>query len=251
MKVVITSSVDTYERLKRKGFHGMELISFPTIEIKPLNFELPEQDFHWIIFTSKNAVRFFVEKSGKDFFKKSMVAVIGNATASLLKEMEIKVHFVPSQPTSEKFVEEFCEVHDLKSKRILIPSALKGRDIIPAELRKRGAEVEVLPVYKNTVPVISEEKVFNFISKGPFDYIIFSSPSTFKGFIKILGQKLARQILMETPAVAIGPITASVIIDSGFKPILFQDAFSLESLLEKILNSGGKKCTSQNIEQEG
>ena len=41
---------------------------------------------------------------------------------------------------------------DLQGKRILLPRAAIARDVVPVELTKRGAIVDVVEAYRTTVP---------------------------------------------------------------------------------------------------
>jgi uroporphyrinogen-III synthase len=64
------------------------------------------------------------------------------------------------------------------------------------ELRKRGAHVEPVTVYRNICPEIKQQDL------GRIDEIVFTSPSTVKNFLKIHHDIPARIKVW-----AIGPVT--------------------------------------------
>ena len=65
-------------------------------------------------------------------------------------------------------------------------------------MRKRGAHVEAVTVYRNICPKIKKQDL------GRIDEIVFTSPSTVKNFLKIHGEIPARIKVW-----AIGPVTCS------------------------------------------
>ena len=46
----------------------------------------------------------------------------------------------------------------LAGKRLLLPRAAVARDLIPAELAKLGAQVDVVEAYRNVVPANATER---------------------------------------------------------------------------------------------
>ena len=60
--------------------------------------------------------------------------------------MKIRVDWVPKEYRAEAILDGLRR-EDLKGKKILIPRARMARDILPDELRKAGADVDVVEVY--------------------------------------------------------------------------------------------------------
>ena len=81
------------------------------------------------------------------------IAAIGPKTAEELENLKIRVDFVPREYRAEAIYEGLRK-EDLRGKRILIPRAKMARDVLPAELRKAGAQVEVVEVYQTIRPGI-------------------------------------------------------------------------------------------------
>src|SRR5207237_6494928 len=103
--------------------------------------------YDWIIFTSVNGVRYFMERldaAGRDTraLDGARLCAIGPRTAEALAAARLKVDLFPSRYQAEGVLEAF-EQEQLSGKRVLIPRAEVARDLLPEELRARGAEVNV------------------------------------------------------------------------------------------------------------
>src|SRR5215471_1333456 len=151
---------------------GAEVICCPTIEFVPPDDWQPLdraiaalQGFDWIVFTSANGVRFFLrrlaEKSspGLAAIAGLTCCAIGPATAAALQKAGIRVDVIAADSKAEgalrTIIEDAGGEDRLRGLRFLIPRAAVGRDLLPDELRKLGAEVEVVPAYKTVKPSVA------------------------------------------------------------------------------------------------
>ena len=77
---------------------------------------------------------------------------------------------------------------------MLLPRAAVARDVIPAELAKLGAQVDVVEAYRNVVPPNAAARAREIFSaeKKP-DWITFTSSSTVKNLLAIAGREAARR----------------------------------------------------------
>jgi uroporphyrinogen III methyltransferase/synthase len=233
------------EMLREQGAHVIEL---PTIEIRPpedwgpLDATIAElESYDWVLFTSANGVRFFIERldaSGKDLRRlQGKVCAIGPATAERLRSLHIKVDLMPEEYMAESVLEAF-KTFDLAGKRILLPRAKVARDVIPVELGKRGAVVNVVPAYQTVAPEESAKlaaEVFEGDSKP--HWITFTSSSTAANFARLCplerlgGVKIA----------SIGPVTSQTIHELGLRVDLEPERYTMEGLVEALVRRHGKK----------
>src|SRR3972149_622815 len=118
------------------------------------------------------------------------VAPMGPATAAALQEVGLHPDLVPDEYRAEAILEALDR--DLSGMRFLIPRAAEAREVLPAGLRERGAQVEVVPVYR-TVPVADQaDAVLDLLRAGQIDAVTFTSSSTVVNFVEMLpGQDLA------------------------------------------------------------
>src|SRR5204863_834022 len=131
---------------------GARVIECPTIQIVPPKSWKPVDDairrlhtYQWLLFTSSNAVEQFMDRMG-DRRPVIPIAVVGSATAAKLSEWELKAALIPKEFRAEGLLESFPE--NLVGTRILFPRAEVARELLPNELRRRGAIVDVVSVYQ-------------------------------------------------------------------------------------------------------
>jgi uroporphyrinogen III methyltransferase/synthase len=224
--------------------YGAQVIECPTIAIRgPDEWEPVDQaleriaSFDWVIFTSANGVRSFLKRlqeGGGDLraLHGIRVAAIGPATAAALQDVGLHPDLVPDEYRAEAILEAMDR--ELGGMRFLIPRAAEAREVLPAGLRERGAQVEVVAVYR-TVPVADQaDAVLDLLRAGQIDAVIFTSSSTVVNFVDMLsGQDLAA-LLKDVTIACIGPITAETAARYGLATHIMPAAFTIPALAEAV-----------------
>src|SRR5207302_8276628 len=115
------------------------------------------------------------------------VVAIGPATRAELEQRGLKVTVTPDEYVAEAVVSALQD--KVSGKRILLVRAKVARDVIPQELRKHGAEVDVAEAYETVVPTNSAEKLRTLLAtESARPHIItFTSSSTAANFVTLLG----------------------------------------------------------------
>jgi uroporphyrinogen III methyltransferase/synthase len=234
--------------------YGAECLEFPTISIEPvdsyeiLDLALAEVDtYQWLLFTSINAVDYFFKRLfdlGKDvrFLKGPKVAAVGKVTAEALANHGIKADLLPEEFTGDGLAEALIK-KGVNGIRILIPRALKAREILPEILSSEGAEVTVAPVYQNVLPqsTIGEQlkrELSLALQEKTVDMITFTSSSTVKNFATIMNIETPEdmQKLLAGVAVAtIGPVTAKTAESLGLKVDVQPTEYTIPNLVNSIV----------------
>lgn len=225
---------------------GAVVLEIPTIEIRPRlgpNLdsaikELPRYD--WLIFTSSNGAEIFLERvsqrevpheaRSEEPFPK--ICAIGPATQHKVEEYGHPVDLVPQVYQAEGVLLDLLGFHqgDLAGLRILLPRASRARGLLPDELRRHGAQVEVLPVYDTIVPERSRRALRDALEKGSPDLITFTSSSTVHHLLAL--GNLAE--LKRFRYAAIGPITAATAKGYGLNVALQAKPFTIPDLVSAI-----------------
>ena len=192
-------------------------------------------DYHWLIFTSANGVgRFFARlfKAGKDAraLGYAKVAAIGSATAEKLKQYGLVADVIPQEYRAEGVVEA------LKGKmpphaKILIPRAEEAREVLPDTLREMGAEVEVAPAYRTVCGQVDGEALAAKLKEGRIDMVTFTSSSTVKNLVNIIG---SAEVLQGVKTACIGPVTADTAKSLGIEPDIIAKEYTIDGLVEAI-----------------
>jgi uroporphyrinogen III methyltransferase / synthase len=157
--VVITRAASQSAEL-RTGLEdlGARVIECPTIHIVPPASWKPVDDairrlntYNWLLFTSANAVEQFMDRMGSRR-PAIPIAVVGSSTGKRLGAWGLKPSLVPADFRAEGLLEAFAE--NLVGTRILFPRAEVARELLPEELRRRGATVDVVTVYRTVKALV-------------------------------------------------------------------------------------------------
>ena len=223
---------------------GAEVSDLPVISIQPPDNPAPLDaaiarlaEYDWIVFTSANGVRFFMDRldrSPHDLRSlRARICAIGPATRRALEDLHLKVDLMPDEFFAEALVAAFAQ-HDVRGKRILLPRAAVARDVIPAELTRRCAQVDVVEAYRNVRPPDAAARVRAVFSGSHRpDWITFTSSSTVTNFIEIAG---AGQ-LDGVHAASIGPVTSATLRANGIEPAAEASEYTIDGLVAAILKN--------------
>lgn len=245
--IVITRNIETDPTIVTMlENQGAQVTHLPTIKIEPVDdySEFDKQvksfaKFDYLVFSSTNAVIYFCArvknlKIDLDYSKVKIIAV-GSATAAKCKESGLRVDIIPQNFSARGIFNELVN-KNLNSIKVFIPSSTIARQELPFLLTESGAEVYSVPVYKNIIPPYHEIKsLLEYIKEKKPDLFIFTSPSTFKNFIKILQIPDLIQYFTGTEIAVIGTVTAAAVRETGLKINIIPDEFTMNSLSEKIV----------------
>ena len=201
----------------------------PTIEIAPpddwgpLDRALERlSTYKWLIFTSVNGVAPFMTRlmdTHRDVRALAGLTMccIGPRTAQALSDYGLRADVIPEQFQAEGILAAL-DRHALRGAQILIPRALVAREILPDQLRTRGAIVDVVPVYRTVRPAIATDRLIEHLRTRAIDMISFTSSSTVRNFVELFSSKeeLVR-LVGETTIACIGPITAATAREAGLR----------------------------------
>ncbi|MBW2609328.1 MAG: uroporphyrinogen-III C-methyltransferase [Deltaproteobacteria bacterium] len=227
---------------------GAECIEFPTIEIiPPISWKgLDEairsmERYQWVLFTSVNGVKFFfqrVEVIGKDArdLKGIKIGAIGPKTAQALHERGIRPDLVPDEYKAEAVVELFKNQKE-KALRVLLPRAARAREVLPEELEKMGAQVNVVEAYRTVKPDNNKDMIREMLEKGEIHMVTFTSSSTVTNFVEMFesdSQGLGKW-MADIAVACIGPVTARTAEENGLKVSLMPQEYTIEALTSAIV----------------
>jgi uroporphyrinogen III methyltransferase / synthase len=242
--IVVTRAREQAEALGgRLRALGANVIEMPTIEIapaadyNPLDRAITElQAYDWLIFTSANGVRYFMERldrSRRDLRAlRARTCAIGVATKSAVEALHLKVDLMGEEYVAESLVEAFRSL-DLQGKRVLLPRAAVARDVLPGELRQRGACVDVVEAYRTVLPAGAEQQAAEIFARGSKpEWITFTSSSTVQNFVLIAGAGALEGVKVAS----IGPVTTATAKKLGIVVTAEARVYTADGLVEAILD---------------
>jgi uroporphyrinogen III methyltransferase / synthase len=221
---------------------GAETIELPAIEIHPADDFGPLDaaiarlsSYDWLIFTSANGVRFFMERldhSQTDLRAlRARICAIGPATRAAVEAAHLKVDLMGAEWVAESLLAAFA-AHEIHGSRVLLPRARVARDLVPTELARRGAQVDVVEAYCATPPADAAARAREIFS-GPRKphFITFTSSSTVKNFVAAAPPGALEGV----QAVSIGPITTATARELGVEIAGEASEFTISGVVEAIL----------------
>lgn len=236
------NQVDAFsQKLRAAGFTPVE---FPAIQLEPLPWASLDRalavlsNFDWLIFTSGNAVDFFlrrVDELNLVLDNLPQVAAVGSATARRLTERGIAIDYMPDEFVGTELV---LGLGDLTGKKVLLPRAKIGRPEIANLLQEQGADLTEVALY-DTVTAVPASYAWNELNKG-IAAITFTSPSSVRNFFKIMANhpgKLAvplGKMLGPALVVCIGPVTAEAAAEAGLSDLLIPDEYTIDGMVQQL-----------------
>lgn len=216
------------ERLQQAG---AEVLTVPTITIEPFDVRADPRlrdlsRYDWIVFTSANGVAVFIQLLAEIgvAFPTARLAAIGPETAAALREAGHKADLIPPDFVAESLAEALPPAG-----RILLPRAAGARDVLPDRLRRRGATVDVLELYRAAAPEGLASDLESAL--GRVDMVTFTSSSTVRHFVEAVRSVLPPQVRVA----CIGPITAATARDAGLPVAIIAEEYTTQGLVDALI----------------
>lgn len=262
---------------------GAQVIEIPFIEIrKPRSFRPLDSalknlaSYDWLILTSVNGVDAMWERmeklrpGAKNWEGRGLsrsiarqersgaiapagsrlrIAAIGPATKKSIEQRGLKVDVVPREYVAESVVRSLKK--KATGKRVLLVRAKVARDVIPRELRKAGAQVDVVEAYETIVPLSSRRRLQAALKnpKRRPHVVTFTSSSTAKNFVELLNSGKTKTGGQGRPLHAglggikmasIGPVTSATLRELGLPVDIKAKEYTIPGLIAAIVKTSLK-----------
>ena len=228
---------------------GADVIEIPFIEIRPPGTYEPldsalkhTKKYDWLILTSVNgadtlADRVSVLQLPLAAFKHLKIAAIGPSTRNRIEALGLKVTVVPNRYIAESVVESLR--NKVEGKRVLLARAKVARDVIPRELRKLGATVDVVEAYETIIPGLSRRRLHELMDdpESRPQIVTFTSSSTVRNFVALLEGTSGRIKGAELDGIqfaSIGPVTSATLRDLGLPVHIEATEYTIPGLVRAI-----------------
>ncbi len=226
---------------------GATVLEIPFIEIrKPRSFRPLDSalknlgNYDWLILTSVNGVEAMWERLARLRLTKTKlarlnVAAIGPATKKAIEQRGVKVDVVPKEYIAESVVRSLRS--RVQGRHVLLVRAKVARDVIPRELRKAGAHVDVVEAYETVIPQSSRARLRKALKNhGQRPHVVtFTSSSTVRNFVALLGKERAN--LGQVQCASIGPVTSSTLRKFRLKVHIEAREFTIPGLVAAIVRA--------------
>jgi len=205
--------------------------------------------FDLLVVTSVNGVERFLRRARRRRAPRSVlrsipVVAIGPATAAAARRGGLRVAAVPERFRAEGLaallrrlrIGPRAGARDARGARVLLPRAAEAREAVPEALRRLGARVAVVPVYRTVPARRGRGKVTRALRAARLDLVTFASAATARHFVHGFAPADRRR-LRRVPAAAIGPVTAQEVRRLGFRVAAMPRRATIPDLVGAIVRS--------------
>jgi uroporphyrinogen III methyltransferase/synthase len=245
-RVLVTrSQAQAGEMVAALGDAGAEAVVVPMIRlVAPDDYAAVDaaleriDGYDALLLTSANAARFFGARAGDRGVPLAgigaTVVCVGPRTAEAALAAGLPVHRVPeSRFDAEGVLDEVMRAVPPSGRRFLLPRSEAARDVLPDGLRREGAAVDAVTVYRNVPADTDAGALRAALEAGELDALTFTSPSTVKRFDALLDAG-SRAAAARCTIAAIGPITAAALRRVGLAPHVTPAQATARELVEAL-----------------
>lgn len=220
---------------------GATVLDFPMIKIFPVtltdeirNIFQHVSDYQWIVFTSKNGVKYFFEFLNEleinfDVLSSIKIAVVGKKTAVEVVKYYRQPDLISAGNNSADLAYELAEVLKSTDKVLLALAELANNKL--EERITNLCIVNRFNVYLTEDEDLVSADIIERIKNDEYHIIIFTSPSGFRHFSKIMIEK---NITAKIRAACIGTTTEDEMLKNNCKPLLVSSRSEGESFARQL-----------------
>ncbi len=181
---------------------GAVAVRLSAIDIKPVpgahDFDagpMASPPFDLAIFTSTNAVRF-----GAALLERlpgAELAAIGPATARALAAAGRPAAVIPAGRYDSEGLLAHPQLSNVAGRRVLIVTGMHGRELLREELARRGAQVDIAPVYRRDPAAHDAAELGSIAARlrsGEIQIVATSSAETAAALLQIPDAELSREL---------------------------------------------------------
>lgn len=209
----------------------MSLIGVKGQEMSSIKAVLTSPGKRWLVFTSRNGVRFFFEQMKKEqvdirSLGDSRIAVMGAGTRKELENWGCYADLVPEQSCSESLAKALC-AHAEPDEAICLFRAEEASDVLTKRLREKQYRVVDIPTYRTEIMWKKRELLREMLED--VDAVTFCSASAVSAFVQMTeGHDLVAK------TICIGPVTAQAAKKAGLHIDKVAEQYDLEGVTEAL-----------------
>jgi uroporphyrinogen III methyltransferase/synthase len=236
--------VDMLEERGAEAIHAPALRIVPAEDVEPLDAACRTiSDFDWLVLTSVNAADYFMRRllavSDIRELKGVRICAVGSSTADRVQRYGIRVDLVPEEYHAEALMDALRASGDIAGRRFLLPKADIAREVLADELRASGGDVTDVVAYRTLLASAErdgDQDIYRMLLDHQIDAVTFTSPSSVRNFVKMLGEEQAVDLLRPTVVACIGPVTAEAAQQLGIATDVMPERFTIADLVDALVD---------------
>ena len=192
------------------------------------------QEFDWILFTSRNAVKAVRDRAAELRIQispdQSKVGVVGPATGEEAQDAGFRVTHTASRAIGKALVDDLAA--ELCGKRVFLPRSDRADPELRRALEACGAEVSEVIVYRTLLAEAPADSGRMEIISA--DAVVFFSPSAVTGFLEMFGDAARDSLTKSGVAVALGPVTHATLQNAGIERIILAEDAAVAGIVRAL-----------------
>ena len=243
--ILLLRAVEQNEQVARQLENlGAEVIVEPVIRIEPpVDWKPVDQaidqisSFDWLVFSSRNGVKFFLDRlmsRGRDARSLAHlgIATIGPATAEELAHYSLRADIVPHDFRAEALADELAK--RVAGKSVLLARADRGRTVLEDQLGPLAREVRTVVTYRQTDIASPSAETLSRLKSGSITDVLLTSSNIARGFVGWLDDETKAIVKARTAIVSISPVTSEVIRPLGYEVAREATKYTMEGMIERL-----------------
>ncbi len=232
--IIITGEDFDYSFDELKAME-VSILHYPMIFTTGINIDINPNTYNYVIFTSKNGVKYFLKNISTSINRDIKFICIGEKTAEVLKKNNFNPDIVVRRNYSKFMCDEIKNMGISKNKKLLlIQGNLAKKDL--HECLSESFDIDHKIVYANNPVIKKADDLTEKIIKEN-TYVVFTSPSTFNSFID--------KYDLKNNIISIGKTTTDHIRDKGYEPLMTAKMQSYEGISNSIIDYLNKKLNHE------
>ena len=198
------------------------------------------REYHWVFFTSQNAVRALQERSEQlkvslhDAIGTAQIAAVGPATAEAARAAGLAIAYVAKEHNGVALAQELQA--EVRGKRVLLPRSDRANHDLVETLQRLGAHVTEIIAYKTLRPASDDTHNLENILQDVPDAVLFFSPSAVHHLRELLGPQQFHNLAVKSAFAAIGPVTERALREAGVQRLVVASDASASAILDSLAN---------------
>ena len=234
INIIITGEDYDYGFNELKAM-DVNIFHYPMIYTLGVDINIHPNIYNYIIFTSKNGVKYFLKNVSISINSNVKFICIGKKTAEVLKSNNLNPDILVRRNYSKFMCNEIKNMGISKNnKLLLIQGNLAKKELF--ECLSKSFEIDHKIVY-TTNPVKEKIDELNKKIDNENSYVVFTSPSTFNSFID--------KYNLKNNIISIGNTTTDHIRNRGFEPLMTAKMQSYEGISNSIIDYLNKKLNHE------
>jgi len=197
-----------------------------------------------LIFASSNGVsaffdrvKFLISEKFENYTRNlPKIFATGPGTSETLANYGVTDVRIPNEGYDAEGIVKLLASQDIAGEKVMIIRGNRGRDVLPDELRRLGADVRQVTVYQSIDLTEPSQEIASLLQCGKIHWVTVTSSAIGRSLVRMFGETLR-----QTKLASISPITSQVLCECGFPPAVEAGEATMSALVEAVVESVFKK----------